>query len=214
VKIKKFSGKPEDYNWKGDFIALLTLKDLDSILDEDEPEEVEPKKEYKRKSAKVYSYLRLCLDPETARSIQIFNERDGVGAWNRIKKIFEREDPLRMAKIRSELNNIKLVDHDKVEEYLTKINTMVRQIRDVEGVNAFSENSVISAIINGLPDSYEQWIYTTLRDKVGLEEMERELRAISRIKHDRSKNSSSNSGFTAKSRSFHSKRFDKSNLIC
>ena len=77
------------------------------------------KEEYRRKSTKIYSYL--CLDPQTARTIQLTNERDGVGAWNRIKGIFERKDPLRMAKLRQELNNIKMLDYENIDEYLTKI---------------------------------------------------------------------------------------------
>ena len=76
IKIKKFSGKTEDYNdWKGDFIAFMTLKELDTILDTEEvPKEGKDRAEFMKKNSKLYSYLRLSVDTQTARSIQLSND--------------------------------------------------------------------------------------------------------------------------------------------
>src|SRR5689334_15145978 len=78
------------------FNVLLTIKDLDYVL----AEKVEKKLEttFDKDNAKVYAYILLSMDPQTA----ITRCRgDGRKAWKTLLEMFERKDKLQVASLRA-----------------------------------------------------------------------------------------------------------------
>ena len=95
--IKRFTGQHEDYaTWKGNFLANITLKDLDMILSDEYkiPKGREALTKYNRDIVKLYSYICLCVDQQTADIIELESNRNGVKAWRQIQDMYEQQNPL------------------------------------------------------------------------------------------------------------------------
>ncbi len=77
IKIKRFSGKPEDYNpWKRAFIAQLTIKKLADFLLEVHPQLPNKKDQlavvkHVSRDVKTYSYVLLSVDDRMADVIEV-----------------------------------------------------------------------------------------------------------------------------------------------
>ena len=118
IELAKFSGCAEDFGtWKRNFFSMMVIKDLDYVLDFSEKEE--KKASYKKDNTKVYAFIQLSVDPQTAITLDTRCRGDGTKAWNTLSEMFERKDRLRIASLRTELENIRLEDGGDIETYLT-----------------------------------------------------------------------------------------------
>ncbi len=104
TKVKKFSGKHEDYSsWKRDFVQKMGIKDLSDFMMDPHPNPpaqnaaADVIRAHNKKLAKLYNYILLAIDDKTAESIELSVPiGNGLEAWKAVLAKFERRDPLRM----------------------------------------------------------------------------------------------------------------------
>ena len=80
-----------------------------------------------------------------------------------------------------------------MEQYLLAIRLKVNQINEIEG-GTFSEPAIIATIFTGLPESFQQWVFSTTAMKPNLSDVEKQLRSIGTYKRDRANTLGSGSG--------------------
>jgi hypothetical protein len=166
-KIKKFTGLQADYpSWKREFTAKMIIKELGDFMIDPHPNPpaqnaaADVVRAHNKKMAKLHSYVLLAVDERTADAIDLtVQPGDGLGAWKAVRALFERTDALRMANARAELGRCRLEEGGDIEVYLSSIHRLKNEIRGGEGPGAITDVAVISAILAGLPSSYEQWVY-------------------------------------------------------
>src|SRR5258708_33970592 len=110
VNYRKFSGKLEDYAlWKADFEAAMLLKGYSYIIEQKKyPAQLSTKEDqdnYKKDNPKLYAYLRLAVDANSANNMHLKVRGDGLKAWFLLKSMYEREDDMKVANIRHKLYN-------------------------------------------------------------------------------------------------------------
>jgi len=153
--LKIFSGQIEDYPvWKRGFLAFLTIKGLDDLLEKNEAAKGEDTEDFRINSRKLYAYIISAVDERTADSIESrVPYGDGSAAWKIVRQLYERVDTLNIANLRTELAQIKLSEDRDVEEYISKIRTLARSIRAGEGEGAITDKALVAFFLKGLPDS-------------------------------------------------------------
>src|SRR4051794_36245136 len=73
-----------------------------------------------------------------------------------------------------------------METYLTRMDSIARQIREGEGDESLGDKVLASAIMTELPTSFTQWIYMkSTDDQLTLEKLLKDLRVIDKFEQQR-----------------------------
>jgi hypothetical protein len=112
IRLKKFNGSQENYHiWRRDFNSTMVLKDLGYITtakklptgkDSTETDKINSD------NLKVYSYLSLTLDSQSAAQIELTCPGDGFEALKQISDKYEKKSLLHSTNLRIELADIRL----------------------------------------------------------------------------------------------------------
>ena len=193
ITLKKFSGSQADYLvWRRQFNATMVLKELGYIssakklpIGKDQTE----KAKIDSDNLKIYSYLCLTLDQQNAAQIELKCSQDGWAALQQISAKYEQKSILHSVNLKTELGE----KGGDMEQYLLAIRLKVNQINEIEG-GTFSEPAIIATIFTGLPESFQQWVFSTTAMKPNLSDVEEQLRSIGTYKRDRANTLGSGSG--------------------
>jgi dTDP-4-amino-4,6-dideoxygalactose transaminase len=148
LKMKPFSGKPEDFpNFRYDFEDSMELKGISKLLDTSISVEDRKRLEnFEAKNRKLWSYLSAALDERSKDHIRrTITQWDGLTAWDAIIKLHVRTDHLKMDTLRSQYMNLTLEENGDVDIYFSELHKLKREIRNGSSTsalpNAFSANA-------------------------------------------------------------------------
>src|SRR5690349_4525463 len=152
IEILKFNRQAENFSaWKRNFLAVLTIKDLHYVL---EPKVDKSKGLFTRDNAKVYTYITLSMDTQTAIMLDTHCRGDGNTAWKELLGMYKCKDKLQIASLRSELENLQLDEGEDAENFIMKITQIGQDLADAQG-SPIDDDELVTTLFMGLPASYE-----------------------------------------------------------
>jgi hypothetical protein len=155
------------------FEALMITKKLRKYLEKDYPKiegTIAEKEAIEENHYRLWGFLMTYLDARTADTIETTcTKGDGGAAYQAMIAIFERPDTLRMANLRAELARVKLHEGGNADEFLSKIASLVRRIKEGEGdPNAITDQAQVAKILSSLPKSMLPWVLQKNAEKGGV----------------------------------------------
>lgn len=164
--LYKFDGKPANFeDWRGDFEAVMAIKELDEAMsdtwDREYAAEVNGKKkaEMKKKNEQLYYYLRLFVSKADLGIMQN-NLKNGNSAWKELTTKYVLPVELNVGKLKRKLNSITLEScGGKITDYLNKIRELSQQINKL-APNSLTEQGIIGIVIYGLPKDTRRFVLT------------------------------------------------------
>jgi gag-polypeptide of LTR copia-type len=165
IKVKEFSGNSEDFHsWSRQFRNAMVIANLQEIIGNVAPvvpADEGPKAVLARKQARVYSYIMMNMDSKTAEFLENHStEFNGYEAWTALKGRFTFADVFTIGKVRSQLENIELMEDDDLDTFINRVETLTAKIRSMEGPQALTDKTVIAYVLRGVSQEFPQWIYT------------------------------------------------------
>ena len=164
-KIEPFSGKAEDFiSWRNKFRLAMLLADCSDIVapgvDPVEPADVDEKRAFNRRKNRVFAYLVMAMDKETATYIEHnATLNDGRDAWNKFLAKYKQDDVFSIRKVREQLENIKLGADEDLDIFCNRVETLALRIREIEP-NTLSDKMVIGYVVKSVAHELPQWVYT------------------------------------------------------
>lgn len=211
-KIKAFSGKPEDFKrWTINLIGYCALKDLDSVLLEEEKKPDNPSKavEWISKNRKIFFIISQSVDECTRDAIEIEDnmEFDGIRAWKKINKIFMEKKDGKVVELIKKLGQIKSRDFSSLLDYTNQIGAIVKKINGIRA-DMITDKDHCQYILEGITEKeHENWI----KERLSEEDLtvEKLLEKMSKISKVGKVEDESSSVFWVKKRNFSQKKVFK-----
>jgi hypothetical protein len=175
LKMPKFAGDPEkweDWSWK--FKGFIESHKLLEYLLGTETcptgttrEEEKAKAEWKAKQSRAYWLLVHHLEGDAVTIIKACATGRADLAWKKLQKKYESGTIARVATLFKRLHTAKMPEDGDVDVFIGEQMDVVRMLADAG--NQVDDNAIRSAIVNGLPPSYDTIIVACNVDGSDLE---------------------------------------------
>lgn len=167
--------------WLGMFESFITVRGLEGPVQANWDELKVKDKDWldrvDKVERKVWSWLYIKLDDAHKTFIEAFKPV-GSKAWNALKDRYKLSSPMHRIEMEKELHNITLeAFDDNINEYLSRINTLVRLINKIEE-NAIKPAAQAHITLRGLNPEIQQ-ILLLNDEKLDKDKLETQLRNLS-----------------------------------
>ena len=145
--------------------------------------------ELEEKEVKIWAELVQVLDKRSVMLIRRDCRNKGSKAYKMLCEHYRSTDKPRIMSMMSKLTGLRMNDDEQVEDYLIRAEELSYGLEDAG--QTVAESMLISLILKGLPESFEQFvtIQNCSKDAATYEDIKKDL--ISYVNHKTERNSAS-----------------------
>jgi hypothetical protein len=146
------------HTWKQKIELLMAFRDLDEVVFEDPPADMENNLEVatlcKKKDAKAKAVIGLTLSDEHLEHVR--NAKTAAKMWTALKTVFQRSSLLKELAARRRFYTVRMMEDEGMLTYINRVRQIAEELKSMDA--KIDETEVAMAVLNGLPSKYDHLI--------------------------------------------------------
>ena len=137
--------------WKQKIVLLLSLKDLDDLIEENPPTDTAELAKWEKKDRNARAVIGLSLSDEHVEHVR--DVETAKETWTAILNVLDRHTLLKQLSARRKFYTVTMESGEKMLTYLNRVKQLAATLKSMSV--EIDDKEMAMAALNGLPASYE-----------------------------------------------------------